>query len=215
MNNKKEYSFLIFISFLVSFTLARVYVFFFSSWGTGRDFFPLENYFIHHLYYGIGFLIVSGWLAINYEEKRIKRFSSIVYGLGLGLFLDEIGLMLTHFENYWDSITYTFFSLTGLIFLNLIFFEDFWNEVGADLKKYLEEKKIYYGPFNLMKIVDILEVVNEKMPKSSKLADIFLGVILFVSGILVLKYPSLIYYWVAGAFFLSAISYFVKAVKEI
>ncbi len=209
----QETTFLIFLSFLISFIVARVYVYFFIGFGTASDLFPMKNYFLHHLYYGIALLVLAGWLAINYKNKKIHRISSILYGIGLGLFLDEIGLLLTHFENYWDSITYTLIIITSLILINIILFKDFWDSIRKELKQYINKKQIKHGPFNILHIIDVLDMINEKMPNTKKITTFFTGLILITAGILTLNYPNLIYYWVSGAFILSGVSYLIQAIK--
>lgn len=213
LNDKyKQAPFLIFISFLISFVIARIYVILLGDIATGRDVFPFERYMIHHLYYGIALLIISGWMAIIYKDRDIHKISAVLYGAGLGIFFDEIGLMLTHFEDYWDPITYTVVILISLIFLNIIFFKSFWKSFSEESKQFIREKDIGKGPFDVMEVLNFMDNVENKIPRTNRLANIFLGIVLFASGILVIKYPQLISYWVAAAFFLSSISYVVKGI---
>ncbi|MFW6385840.1 MAG: hypothetical protein ACOCZP_01645 [Candidatus Hadarchaeota archaeon] len=51
------------------------------------------------------------------------------------------------------------------------------------------------------------------MPEKSQVTTAFTGIILILAGVLVLKYPSFIEYWIAGAFVLSGISYILKVVS--
>ncbi|WGI17348.1 hypothetical protein [Methanonatronarchaeum sp. AMET-Sl] len=206
----KEAPLLIFISFLISFIVARLYVFYLGDIATGRDFFPFEYYMIHHFYYGVIFMIIAGWIAIIYKDKKIHRLAALLYGTGLGLFFDELGLLLTHFEDYWDPITYTAVVIIALILLNIIFFKNFWNIFGNELRTVIVDKKLHYGPFSLVGVVDIMDETQSKIPKTNRVVNIFMGIVLFAAGILVILYPTLLYYWVAAAFFLTGLSYLIK-----
>lgn len=207
---RDEAPFLILLAFLISFAFARLWVLL----QVGDPVPGTERYIIHHLYYGVALLIVAGWLAINYRDERIFHVTALIYGAGLGIFFDEIGLLLTHFGNYWDVITYTFVVIIILILLNIIFFKDFWRAVSSDVKSYAEEKKLKYGPLNLMGAISFLERVDKKMPRTGKITRVFTGVVLMAAGIMVLEYPSLIKYWVAAAFFLSGAAYVIGSLKE-
>jgi hypothetical protein len=66
-------------------------------------------------------LAIVGWLAIvGVRTERLDRAYALVYGLGLGLIGDEVGLLLT-FGNYYSELTYQIFvGAVGLIILGLL-----------------------------------------------------------------------------------------------
>ncbi|MFP4116670.1 MAG: hypothetical protein ACLFQ8_00045 [Candidatus Aenigmatarchaeota archaeon] len=70
-------------------------------------------------------IIIAGWISLDHKNKNLERLSAILYGLGLGIFFDEIGLLLTEFTDYWAGITYTSVVTISLFMLNFIFFKDF------------------------------------------------------------------------------------------
>jgi hypothetical protein len=72
----------------------------------------------HHFWYGIGMVALTGWIAIvGRRTERLDRACALVYGLGLGLIGDEVGLLLT-FGNYYSELTYQIFvGGIGLIIL--------------------------------------------------------------------------------------------------
>lgn len=179
----------------------------FNWGGSAPDF---GTYTLHHLYYGFALLAVAGWLAINYRDKNIYHITAVIYGMGLGVFFDEIGLLLTEFGNYYDSITYTVVLAFSLLLLNIVFFRDFWISVRTNIRSYAKEKKFIYGPLNLMGLINIVDEAEERMSQTKKITSVFTGLVLIGAGILVIEYPELIKYWVAGAFFLSGIAYIVR-----
>jgi len=75
----------------------------------------------HHFWYGIGMVALTGWLAIvGKRTDRLDRAYALVYGLGLGLIGDEVGLLLT-FGNYYSELTYQIFvGAVGLIILGAL-----------------------------------------------------------------------------------------------
>ena len=75
----------------------------------------------HHFWYGIGMVALTGWLAIvGKRTERLDRAYALVYGLGLGLIGDEVGLLLT-FGNYYSELTYQIFvGAVGLIILGAL-----------------------------------------------------------------------------------------------
>ncbi len=75
----------------------------------------------HHFWYGIEMVAIVGWLAIvGKRTERLDRAYALVYGLGLGLIGDEVGLLLT-FGNYYSELTYQIFvGAVGLIILGAL-----------------------------------------------------------------------------------------------
>lgn len=64
---------------------------------------------------------VTGWIAIvGKRTERLDRACALVYGLGLGLIGDEVGLLLT-FGNYYSELTYQIFvGFVGLLILGAL-----------------------------------------------------------------------------------------------
>ena len=93
------------LSFIPSFAAARLFAFYQPS--TVIMFFGIH---FHHFWYGIGALAIGGWLGIAGPESW-NRIAAVMYGLGAGLIMDEIGLLLTPSNgtlgSYGSSLTYT------------------------------------------------------------------------------------------------------------
>jgi hypothetical protein len=93
-------AFLALLAFISSFLLARTFTTLFPSTVvvTGGIHF-------HHFWYGLGMIVVSGWLGIARDDPRFRRAYAVVFGFGGGLVGDESGLLLT-LGNYHSDLTY-------------------------------------------------------------------------------------------------------------
>ena len=64
-------------------------------------------YHYHHILWGLILMTLGGFIALYWESRRAKVFGAFFLGLGLGLAVDEVGLILvTADSGYWDPITY-------------------------------------------------------------------------------------------------------------
>ncbi len=125
--------FLIFISILISFGLARLSVLVFP----GNSLF-IKDYQIHHFFYGIGLIAISNWIALVTNKESMFKFSAVLFGLGLGQVIDEFGLILTcttpgFICNYWSRPSYDALVFIGSILLTIIYSGPFFRA----LKKYV------------------------------------------------------------------------------
>lgn len=84
----KQKLFIVLVSFLVSFAVVRIYSLNFTK------FVYIEGYHIHHFYFGTASLALGGLLGILSNDKRRLKIASAFIGVGIGLFADEIGLLL-------------------------------------------------------------------------------------------------------------------------
>jgi hypothetical protein len=64
-------------------------------------------YHYHHVLWGLIAMSVGGFVGLYWESKFWRIAGSWFLGLGLGLCVDEVGLILvTSNDGYWDPITY-------------------------------------------------------------------------------------------------------------
>ncbi|MFW5976546.1 MAG: hypothetical protein ACOCQS_01230 [Bacillota bacterium] len=221
---KKEILFWITLSYFISFLVIRLGVIIAGSAGsaasmaakTGEVSFYIGSnvilfgYHIHHFYFGIALIFIAGWLAITDSEYFSRKQEAIMYGVGLGLFMDEIGLLLT-WGDYWSSLSYTLTLFLGGIFLNIVFFPYFWLEVKKNLKEQAPSYKVVQFILSNEKIFNLVNKETENVSRTEKIRLTFMGVLYIVFGILILFYPALVYYWVALVFILQGISSLIQA----
>ncbi|MFW6229740.1 MAG: hypothetical protein ACOC4L_02020 [Halanaerobium sp.] len=222
----KRIPFIISSSYLLSFLFIRLAVMIAGSAGsaastaakTGNVQFYIGSniilfgYHIHHLYIGIVLIALAGWFSITRTKFIDRRDNALMYGIGLGLFMDEIGLLLS-WGDYWHSTTYLLSLLLGGIFLNIIFFPDFWNDLRSQLGDFNPKNKILRH-YNSNAFISGVDKLAEEADKTSKITLVFSGLIYVVVGMLIISNPELVYYWVAGGFFLQGLTKFVEAWKS-
>ncbi len=64
-------------------------------------------YHYHHILWGLIIMSLGGFFGLYWDSRRSKVFGAFFLGVGLGLAIDEVGLILvTANEGYWDPITY-------------------------------------------------------------------------------------------------------------
>lgn len=123
--------FVVFVSFAVGFVGARTVVVAAGLVGeetTSGTFLGLPIHqldfgalHIHHYFYGFVTLAVIGWIAV-FRENYSKRLVAVLYGLGMGVFLDEIGMLLTE-GAYFSRFTY----FAVVLFVAFFFVVLYWD----------------------------------------------------------------------------------------
>jgi hypothetical protein len=106
--------FIVLIFFLVSFSIARLYSLHIDVYVY------IRGYHIHHFYFGALALSLGGILGIlnnNHNMKRIFIASALI-GIGMGLFTDEIGLLLNSTSG--TRMSEYFFPDSGDIILTIV-----------------------------------------------------------------------------------------------
>ena len=114
--------FVVFIAFLISFALARAVAYMLPSVNL-----IIGRYHIHHFYYGMILMISSNWIALVSNKPRLRLFAAALFGVGLGVFADEVGLLLTCTSplmlqcNYYARVTLDFFIIIVGVFLSVLY----------------------------------------------------------------------------------------------
>lgn len=140
--HKHSLSFLAALAFTAGFFGARVFHLVFPD--TVIFIGPIH---VHHFWYGLGLITLSGWLGIAYNGERRNRTYAVLFGLGLGFIGDEAGLLLT-FGNYFSPLTYDFF-IAAICFIVLAsLLARYWKELESDvLRVGTRERLIHIGIF--------------------------------------------------------------------
>lgn len=225
--SRREIPFLITIAFLLSFLAIRALVLIAGSAETefaaaaklggrpdarfsiGRNVI-LFGYHVHHFYFGVLLIGFAGWAAIVDVAWLSRRQMALVYGVGLGLFMDEVGLLLT-WGDYYSSLTYLLSLFLAGLFLNLVFFPDFWRTMRRSMIEASERSlmtRAVFGSTSFIKAVDGMSTMTGQTERTSL---VFMGVIYLGVGALILLFPRFLYYWVAGAFIVHGVSSLVRA----
>jgi Na+/melibiose symporter-like transporter len=84
----KQLLFIVLVFFLVSFVIVHLYSLNFTRYVY------IKGYHIHHFYFGTVSLALGGILGILSTGRQKLKIASALIGTGIGLFADEIGLLL-------------------------------------------------------------------------------------------------------------------------
>lgn len=170
----------------------------------------LFGYHIHHFYFGILLICIAGWIAIVGSETFKKKHAALIYGTGLGLFMDEIGLLLT-WGDYYSSLTYVLTIFLVAVFFNIVFFPYFWEEVRSNIARMKPSSTIWQSLFGLRNFLKVADFVSIKTGKTEKASLIFTGIVFIIAGVLILRFPQFVYYWVAGGFIIQGAASLFRA----
>lgn len=98
-NKREEPRFLILTSFTITFIIARlvVYGIMYHILPKPFGYFMLGSTHIHHIVYGVMLLLIAGFIRIPQFGEKLVKLSSILYGIGAALSLDEFALLI-HFN---------------------------------------------------------------------------------------------------------------------
>lgn len=137
----EEVPFIVFLSFLLTFVLARLYVYLTNHdimdfpWG---QYVYIRGVHVHHLNFGIFILVIAGFAALYDLRPVAHRKLAVLYGIGLGLTFDEFALWLKLTDDYYARISYDAIIIIALVLLNIIYFSDFWRRMGRTILRMVE-----------------------------------------------------------------------------
>lgn len=115
------------VAFVASFALARMFTTFYPEVvvaGGGIHF--------HHFWYGLGMILIAGWLGIASWRPELDRAYAVVFGIGSGLVGDEVGLLLT-FGDYHSLLTFEVAVGAVALASIAILAMTYWSEIREDL----------------------------------------------------------------------------------
>lgn len=114
-------------SFLITFILARLTVYFVVEHWIPDFFLTVKGVHVHHFTYGVVILVLVGlYLIIRRPgpESVYFRRAILLYGIGLGLTFDEFGMWVRLEDNYWIRQSYDAVVVVLLVFLNIAYFKN-------------------------------------------------------------------------------------------
>lgn len=132
LREKRLIAFIAMLSFIVGFVGARAVVVLgglaesAAPAGQGGTNIPLpfgelwiQGYHIHHFFYGFLLLVAAGWVGL-FHPGVSRRVVAVLYGLGIGIFVDEWGLLVTMGDygarsSWFVAITFLSLLSAGLI----------------------------------------------------------------------------------------------------
>ncbi len=226
----KEIPFLIAVSFLAALIYIRLSVFLAGAADTefaraaeagqlpGVKFHLGSNiilfgYHIHHFYIGIFLICLAGWWALAGSRRLSRRHLALMYGAGLGLFFDEIGLLLT-WGDYYSQLTYYLSLFLVAVLLNIVFFSTFWVSMRNNLTA-SDPQGAFTGSLlrrnNFLKLAD---AISRKTGSTEKTGLLYTGALYILMAGLVYFRPQMIRYWAAIIFFVRGAGYLSRPFQK-
>ncbi|HET9946544.1 MAG TPA: hypothetical protein VFQ63_00625 [Patescibacteria group bacterium] len=126
----EEPRFLILMSFLLTFVIVRLTVYSINGPTPPKyiNNIYIHNIHIHHLVFGILFLLIAGFIRIPQFGPTLVRSSSILYGIGAALTLDEFALWLRINPNAYFGPQGRI-SLDAIVIFSLILLSSLWHGI--------------------------------------------------------------------------------------
>ena len=147
-NHHEEPRFLIITSFTLTFIAARLIVY--NITYNTFPFIPtrsviIRDTHIHHLVFGIFLLLIAGFIKMPQFGRHLFRLSSILYGMGAALTLDEFAIWLrvdpTVYFGKEGRISIDAVVIFILILLSSLWHGMFWRKLFQYTIKYFFFKK--------------------------------------------------------------------------
>jgi len=123
-------------TFFLSFLVARVAVILSGIVGPETSsgmagFLPVNEiwvsgYHVHHFFFGFLSLMLSGWLLL-FRKDVSRYYAAVLYGTGLGIFIDEFGMLLTE-GDYFASSSY----FVAMTFISLLLVGVYWDRMASE-----------------------------------------------------------------------------------
>ena len=114
----ESYLFLLLLSFAASVAMTRLFLEL-----TGYPQLGNQSLHIAHLLWGGLALFISALLMLVYANRWVYRVGAILAGVGVGLFMDEVGKFITQANDYFyppaASIIYAFFLLVVIFYMEI------------------------------------------------------------------------------------------------
>lgn len=142
--HKKRVSFVILVSFLMTFVIVRAYVILATTEIIDDPYLYIRGYHIHHLNYGILIMAISGFWALVFQKEKDRLKIGTLYGVGLGLTFDEFGMWLKLEDDYWTRASYDAIIIILLLFISFVYFPSVWyhliDKFNKGFKKVMKAK---------------------------------------------------------------------------
>lgn len=130
--HKEAIAFIILQSFFFTFITSRTFIYL-NTLGIIPDRLLLNQNIrgvhVHHLAFGIIFLTIAGYLALNFRSKKAASYIAVLYGVGLGLAYDEFGMWLHLKDDYWVRQSYDAVAVIFVFLVNVIYLKNIWRKI--------------------------------------------------------------------------------------
>ncbi|MBI2077904.1 MAG: hypothetical protein HYT80_05975 [Euryarchaeota archaeon] len=96
------------------------------------------GYHPHHIAWGILWLAIAGWITIHYHRVWLTRAASVMYGLGLGLIVDEASLVVRGINPGNDLLEVVILVvMIGALVMSTVYAPSFWKSIQGSVARFL------------------------------------------------------------------------------
>lgn len=151
------------------------------------------NLHIAHMLWGGLLMLVTIQLMLIFIDRRVRLLSSILGGIGFGLFIDELGKFITTDNNYFYEPT---IALMYVLFVILfIVYREVNTKIEHSENEYSSEYATTEGDINSLdqKIKERLARIDQKIIKSKDFSNFIIGTMLISSLAHVILAATLIF----------------------
>src|SRR5258708_7977365 len=134
VRRKEVESFIILVSFLATFLIARLYQYLTDANLIPDIYLFVGQTHVHHLNYGIFLLTITGYLSLIFANERLNEKLAIFFGIGLGLTFDEFALWLFLKDDYYARASYEAIIIITVFLINVIYLSNVWKGIYRYLK---------------------------------------------------------------------------------
>ena len=101
------------IGFTMAVFVARIFVAVEARCTQSCPVIRVQGFHIHHIYYGVLLLLVSSTVMVFATDVRTRWDTALVFGAGIGLISDEVGLLILRVP-YWAIASLATLAIVGL-----------------------------------------------------------------------------------------------------
>ncbi len=116
--------FILALGYIVATSIARVFVAIESVCIQACPAIHVQGFRFHHMYYGFVIALVSAGVLFYAQDIRTRWDSALILGIGVGLIVDEIGLLILKLS-YWNIVSVGLVMAGGLSLMGATFYESF------------------------------------------------------------------------------------------
>lgn len=129
------------LGYTVASGIARIFVSVESFCTQSCPIVRVQGFRMHHMYYGLVLVFISAIVLLYAKDIRTRWDSALILGIGLGLFADEIGLLILKI-GYWNTVSVGVLLTGSLTLVTIAFYKAIRNKFNEF--QYLDRYQLFW-----------------------------------------------------------------------